>query len=105
MGRTAHPTTMGTMDRLLERIVRTIERYGMVEVATIKGGGLLQPDCRIGVAVSGGADSVCLLYALVELGLSVHVLHLNHGLRGEESRHDEAFVGQLADGLGLPATF
>ena len=37
---------------------------------------------RIGVAVSGGADSVFLLHALQELGLAAAVLHVNHGLRG-----------------------
>jgi tRNA(Ile)-lysidine synthase len=60
----------------------------------------------IGVAVSGGADSVCLLHALLELapkwGLHLSVLHLNHQLRGEESRQDAEFVRELAAGLGLP---
>jgi len=65
---------------------------------------MLQAGQRIGVAVSGGADSVCLLHALLELRLQLHVLHFNHGLRGEESLQDEVFVRQLADGLGVPAT-
>ncbi len=59
-----------------------------------------------GVAVSGGADSVCLLHALArlapELGIRLHVLHLNHGLRGAESDEDERFVAELAGSLGLP---
>ena len=54
---------------------------------------------RVGVAVSGGADSVFLLHALVrmraEFGLEVVVLHLNHGLRGAESDGDEEFVRAL----------
>ena len=61
---------------------------------------------RVGVAVSGGADSVCLLDVLVELaprwGLTLSVLHLEHGLRGAESREDAAFVGALAARCGLP---
>jgi tRNA(Ile)-lysidine synthase len=58
---------------------------------------------RIGVAVSGGADSVFLLHALRELGLAVAVLHVNHGLRGAESDGDEEFVRGLAAEFGLPA--
>ena len=56
----------------------------------------------IGVAVSGGADSVFLLHALHELGVAAAVLHVNHALRGAESDADEAFVRSLADTLGLP---
>ena len=52
------------------------------------------------VAVSGGADSVALLRVMremrAELGIVLAVAHLNHGLRGEESQADEAFVAELA---------
>src|ERR1039458_7420367 len=58
---------------------------------------------RIGVAVSGVADSVFLLHALRELGVAVSVLHVNHGLRGSESDRDEEFVRELALRSGLPA--
>jgi tRNA(Ile)-lysidine synthase len=57
---------------------------------------------RIGVAVSGGADSVFLLHAMRELGVAAAVLHVNHGLRGEESDRDEEFVRALAIEFGLP---
>jgi tRNA(Ile)-lysidine synthase len=57
---------------------------------------------RIGVAVSGGADSVFLLHAMRELGLAVAVFHVNHGLRGAESERDEEFVRLLALQFGLP---
>lgn len=57
---------------------------------------------RIGVAVSGGADSVFLLTALHELGRAVAVLHVNHKLRGAESDEDEAFVRDLAAKLTVP---
>ncbi len=57
---------------------------------------------RIGVAVSGGADSVFLLHALHELGVAAAVLHINHKLRGVESDADEAFVRELAAALALP---
>jgi tRNA(Ile)-lysidine synthase len=57
---------------------------------------------RIGVAVSGGADSTFLLHALHELGLAAAILHINHGLRGAESEADEAFVRELALRFALP---
>jgi tRNA(Ile)-lysidine synthase len=59
------------------------------------------------VAVSGGIDSVALAHALHEIsqsnGLKILIGHVNHGLRGEESEADAAFVTDLAAALGLPA--
>jgi tRNA(Ile)-lysidine synthase len=67
---------------------------------------MFAPGMSVGVAVSGGADSVCLAEVLVELAprwnLKLRVLHLDHGLRGEESRADARFVAALAAQLGLP---
>jgi tRNA(Ile)-lysidine synthase len=61
---------------------------------------LLAAGDRVGVAVSGGADSVALLRLLLELrselGIVVSVVHLNHQLRGAESDADEQFVTELA---------
>lgn len=55
------------------------------------------------VAVSGGADSVALLRALVAAGTGpLTVAHVNHRLRGAESDGDAAFVAELAGSLGLP---
>ncbi|MGI8990381.1 MAG: tRNA lysidine(34) synthetase TilS [Bryobacteraceae bacterium] len=56
----------------------------------------------IGVAVSGGADSVCLLHLLLESHRNLAVLHVNHKLRGAESDADAAFVRDLAAKLQLP---
>src|SRR5918998_24219 len=53
------------------------------------------------VMVSGGPDSVALLRALVELETRPVVLHVAHGLRGEESLTDAKFVRELCEGLGL----
>jgi len=63
------------------------------------------PGDRLGVAVSGGADSVALLRLLHglqdELGIRLTVLHFQHGLRGAESAGDEEFTRELAARLGL----
>lgn len=61
---------------------------------------LLHPGDRVGVAVSGGADSVALLRLLLEirneLGIVLSVVHLNHKLRAGESDADAEFVTNLA---------
>jgi tRNA(Ile)-lysidine synthase len=86
---------MNSVPALLERVVQTIQRHRMIT-----------PGQHAGVAVSGGADSVCLLHLLASLApawdLRLTVLHLDHGWRGEESREDAEFVRALAASLGLP---
>ena len=66
---------------------------------------MLRAGDRVAVAVSGGADSVALLRLLLELraelGIVLAAAHFNHGLRGEASLADEAFVGELAREHGL----
>ncbi len=63
---------------------------------------------RILAAVSGGPDSIALLHILYllkeELGISLHVAHLNHMFRGEVSEGDAFFVAEQARGYGLPCT-
>lgn len=60
------------------------------------------------VAVSGGADSVCLLHILsqlqAELKIELHIAHLNHQLRDADSDGDADYVRELAERLGIPAT-
>ena len=60
------------------------------------------------VAVSGGPDSLALLHLLHTLSgrhpLSLHVAHLNHGLRGPETEEDARYVREVADRLSLPVT-
>jgi tRNA(Ile)-lysidine synthase len=67
--------------------------------------GLLPAGERVGVGVSGGADSVGLLMLLLELreklGIVVSVAHLNHKLRAKASETDEKFVARLAAKHGL----
>ena len=67
--------------------------------------GLLGAGERVGVAVSGGADSVALLLLLVDLrkqlGVVLSVVHFNHKLRGRDAHKDEGFVAKLAAKYGL----
>src|ERR1700681_824771 len=73
--------------------------------SAIEKQGLLRAGERVGVAVSGGADSVALLLLLLELrgklGIVLSVVHFNHKLRGKASDADEAFVAKLAAKFGL----
>lgn len=57
---------------------------------------------RLLAMVSGGPDSVAMLRVLVELGAAPVVLHVDHGLRGEEARGDAEFVRVLCENLGVP---
>lgn len=79
---------------MIPKIINFINQYHMIE----KGD-------RIVVGVSGGADSVCLLYVLKEIsslyGTKVIAVHVNHGLRGEEADRDEDFVSNLCEHLGI----
>ena len=93
----------GTEDGLAleRRLLRTVSR-------PLTESGLDQGRQPLIVAVSGGPDSLALLLLLVELGqspgLSIHVAHLDHGLRGQESREDAQFVEETARRLNLPVT-
>ena len=63
---------------------------------------------RLLTAVSGGADSVCLLLVLKDLqetmGFFLEAIHVEHGIRGEESLKDQSFVEDLCLTLGIPLT-
>ena len=69
-------------------------------LAHIQREELLKAGERVGVAVSGGIDSVALLRLLLELrrelGIVLSVVHFNHKLRGKESEADQEFVAALA---------
>ena len=68
----------------------------------IRSRQLLCKERPVLVALSGGVDSVALLCVLHELGYSLHALHCNFHLRGEESDRDEDFVAQLCRERGIP---
>ena len=74
--------------------------------ATIFEKKMINKGDRILAAVSGGADSVCMLHVLNRLksiiGFDVYCAHLNHNLRGEAADADEKFVIELCGRLGIP---
>jgi tRNA(Ile)-lysidine synthetase-like protein len=77
----------------VQRLAQTVLEY-------IREHELLKAGDRVGIAVSGGADSVALLRLLLELrkeiGIVLSAVHFNHKLRGVESEEDERFVAELA---------
>ena len=67
---------------------------------------LIAPGDTVICAVSGGADSVAMLFALYllreKLGIILEAAHFNHNLRGEESLRDETFVRELCARYEIP---
>lgn len=80
---------------MLNKLLAFVRRYDM-----------LHPGDRVVCAVSGGADSVALLFALYllrgKLNIDLSAAHFNHGLRGDESDRDEAFVKELCHRYDIP---
>lgn len=76
---------------LLACVANTIHRHALIE-----------PRERVLVAVSGGADSVCLLRVLHALSYRVAVAHFDHQTRSGSSAEDAAFVKELADRINAP---
>lgn len=79
---------------MIESVKAAVKRYNM-----------FSSEKSVTVALSGGADSVALLFALLELKdelcLTITAAHLNHCLRGKESDGDEQFVRNLCESLGV----
>ncbi len=76
------------------QVLQTIFKYDMISSGD-----------KILAAVSGGADSVCMLHILnslkADLGFDLACAHVNHGLRGEAADNDEKFVKALCKSLGI----
>lgn len=83
------------MEEIGERAERTIKEYHM-----------LAPGDRVIAAVSGGADSVCLLALFWNIkkqwALDLRAVHVHHGLRAREADRDEEFVRNLCQELDVP---
>ena len=77
--------------------------------AFIREHGMIERDDVVIAGVSGGADSVCLLFVLCTLkekmGFQIHVCHVNHGLRGAAADADEAYVKYLCEKMSVPCRF
>lgn len=86
------------MNRTEEKVRRFIEKY---ELLPARGGHVI-------VGVSGGADSTALLRILCRLretfDLEIHGVHVEHGIRGKESREDAAFTEELCRKWSVPLT-
>ncbi len=80
---------------LSEKAESTISKHNMLEKGDV-----------VYAALSGGADSVCLLLVLNEFSerykITVKAVHVNHHLRGEESDRDEKFCADLCKRLDIP---
>jgi len=86
---------MRAIKHIIPKVETTIKRYNMFSQGE-----------KILVAVSGGPDSVALLYVLYELRekyqLNLGIVHFEHGIRGKASLEDAKFVEKLANELDLP---
>ncbi|KNF07820.1 tRNA(Ile)-lysidine synthase TilS [Gottschalkia purinilytica] len=67
---------------------------------------LIEKDDNIIIGVSGGHDSMTLLYVLMDLSSSInfkiHVAHVNHGVRGEDADEDEKYVKKVCSDFNIP---
>lgn len=70
-------------------------------ISYINEHSMISPGDSAVLGVSGGADSVCLLRVMVDYGVKVKVVHINHMIRGEEADRDEQFVTDLCEKLGV----
>lgn len=79
---------------MIEKIKKFVQKHEMIN----------EKDCII-VGVSGGADSVCLLFVLLELqkcmGFRMVVVHVNHGLRGAAAKSDQDYVEHVCREYGI----
>ena len=80
-----------------EKVLNAVKRFSL-----LSGGE------KVTVALSGGADSVSLLFALLrlqkKLDITVSAAHFNHMIRGAEAERDEAFARIFCEKLGVPFT-
>ena len=72
----------------------------------IKDNRMLKAEDMVVAGVSGGADSIAMLHILKslqkEIGFSMEVVHVHHGIRGQEADRDEQFVEKICRDWGIP---
>ncbi|MFA9464477.1 MAG: tRNA lysidine(34) synthetase TilS [Velocimicrobium sp.] len=75
-------------------------------IAYVEKHSMLKEKDKVVVGVSGGADSVCLFFVMLKLrklyDLSLHVLHVNHQMRGSDADEDQRFVEALGKQYTVP---
>ena len=80
-----------------ERVFSYIEKYNMIEAGS-----------QVIVGISGGGDSVCLLFLLSryqkKIFFHLQGVHVNHGIRGQEALRDQEYARELCERLGVPFT-
>lgn len=86
------------MKKSEDKILSVIDKYNMVSAGD-----------TVVVAVSGGADSMCLLHFFnkysIKLKLNIICAHVNHGIRGKEAERDEEFVRKFCEKNGIKSVF
>ena len=92
--------------RMRSYSAKMTKKFEQMVIDHIRAYDMIAPGERIIVGVSGGRDSVCLLYLLNKLskewGFSLFAVHVNHMLRVQESERDKAFVKDLCRSLDVP---
>ena len=72
----------------------------------IRDNRMLKAEDMVVAGVSGGADSIAMLHILKslqkEIGFSMEVVHVHHGIRGQEADRDEQFVEKICRDWGIP---
>ena len=105
---TMPPISIGLRRRSEEALFVNKTELQSKVLAFVRRHDLIPRDKTAVIGVSGGADSVCLLHILAnlrqELGMDLHVAHLNHQLRGADSEADAEYVSNLARSLHVPVT-
>ena len=85
----------GIVYSMEKKVLNFIQKYHM-----------LQKEDKVIAGISGGADSICLLFVLLRLqekiGFDVIAVHVNHGLRGENAKRDERFTETFCRERNVP---
>ena len=85
----------GIVYSMEKKVLNFIQKYHM-----------LQKEDKVIAGISGGADSICLLFVLLRLqekiGFDVIAVHVNHGLRGETAKRDERFTETFCRERNVP---